>query len=537
VAWNFADLWESLSDALPERVVLVQGDRRVTWREFDDRAARLATALTAAGLQPDAKVASYLYNSNEYSEGVYATFKMRGVPANVNYRYLEDELLYLLDNSDAEAVLFHGELGDRVAKVLDQATKVKLWIQVDDGAPRQPFAVEYEELLESHDPMSRIERSGDDLYFLYTGGTTGMPKGVMWRNEDLVKVLAESVYPLVGQAPPQTAADVGTIARGLVDAGPDRMHLPASPLMHGTGAFTTFQAMLLGSGVVTLVGRHFDPHELWQTVQRERVTQLAIVGDAFAKPMVRALEEAEAKGEPYDVSSLQLVISSGVMWSPETKQALMQRGNFLCLDSLGSSEGVGFAGSIAAPGSEAKTAKFTIGAHTKVFTDDGRAVEPGSDDVGMLAVGGNIPVGYYKDERKSHATFREIGGERWSIPGDFARVEADGTIVLLGRGSVVINSGGEKIYPEEVEEAVKMHPDVVDCLVVGVPDERFGEAVTAVVACRGDASVSANDLTGALESLARFKRPRHFVFVPEIVRGPNGKADYKWAKQRAAQEA
>jgi fatty-acyl-CoA synthase len=535
LAWNFADLWESLSDALSERVVLVQGDRRVTWRDFDDRAARLAAAFTAAGLTPGSKVASYLYNSNEYSEGVYATFKMRGVPANVNYRYLEDELAYLLDNSDAEAVLFHGELGDRVAKIRTQAPKVKLWIQVDDGSPRQEFAVGYEELLAANEPTARIERSGDDLYFLYTGGTTGMPKGVMWRNEDLIKVLAESVYALVGRPMPNDAAEVGRVAREVVDAGPDRMHLPASPLMHGTGAFSSFQAMLLGSGIVTLVGRHFDPHELWQTVQRERVTQLAIVGDAFGKPMVRALEEAEAKGEPYDLSSLQLIISSGVMWSPENKQALMQRGHFLCLDSLGSSEGVGFAGSISAPGSEAKIAKFTIGGHTKVFTDDGRAVEPGSGEVGMLAVGGNIPVGYYKDERKSHATFRTVNGERWSIPGDFARVEADGSIVLLGRGSVVINSGGEKIYPEEVEEAVKAHPDVVDCLVVGVPDERFGEAVTAVVACRDDAAVSAADLAGALESLARYKRPRTFVFVPAIVRGPNGKADYKWAKERAGQ--
>jgi 3-oxocholest-4-en-26-oate---CoA ligase len=253
--------------------------------------------------------------------------------------------------------------------------------------------------------------------------------------------------------------------------------------------------------------------------------------------MVRALEEAEAKGEPYDISSLQLIISSGVMWSPETKQALMARGNMICLDSLGSSEGVGFAGSISAPGSEPTTAKFTIGTHTKVFTDDGREVEPGSEEVGMLAVGGHIPVGYYKDERKSLATFRTIGDSRWSVPGDFARVEADGSIVLLGRGSVVINSGGEKVFPEEVEEAVKLHPDVTDCLVVGVPDDRFGEAVTAVVACRSDATVSATDLTAALEALARYKRPRQFVFVPEIMRGPNGKADYKWAKSQVQNQA
>jgi acyl-CoA synthetase (AMP-forming)/AMP-acid ligase II len=534
VAWNFADMWESVSDALPDRVMLVQGDRRITWRRFDDRAARLAAAFTAAGLQPGSKVASYLYNSNEYSEGVYATFKMRGVPANVNYRYLEDELAYLIDNSDAEALLFHGELGDRVAKIRDQAPGVKLWIQVDDGSPRQEFAVAYEELIAAHDPMPRIERSDDDLYFLYTGGTTGMPKGVMWRHEDLVKVLAESAYVLAGTSPPATPEASGAVAKAIVDAGANRMHLPASPLMHGTGGFSSFQALLVGSGLVTLEGRHFDAHELWATVQRERVTQLAIVGDAFAKPMVRALEEAEAKGAPYDISSLQLIISSGVMWSTETKQALMARGNIICFDSLGSSEGVGFAGSVTVPGSESTTAKFSIGAHTKVFTDDGREVVPGSDEIGMLAVGGNIPVGYYKDERKSHATFREINGERWSVPGDFASVNADGTIALLGRGSVVINSGGEKVFPEEVEEAVKAHPAVVDCLVIGIPDDRFGEAVTAVVACDEKTPLTASDISATLESLARYKRPRQFVFVPQIVRGPNGKADYKWAKEQAA---
>jgi acyl-CoA synthetase (AMP-forming)/AMP-acid ligase II len=535
VAWNFADMWESVSDAIPDHTVLVQGERRVTWRQFDDRAARLAAGLMAAGLRPGSKVASYLYNSNEYSEGVYATFKLRGVPVNVNYRYLEDELTYLIDNSDAEALLFHGELGDRVAKIHAQAPNVKCWIQVDDGAPHQDFAVPFEDLIAAHDPMPRIERSGDDLYFLYTGGTTGMPKGVMWRNEDLIKVLADSAYVLAGATPPVNPEDAGAVAHSVVSRGIERKHLPASPLMHGTGGFSSFQSMLVGSGIVTLQNRHFDAHELWQTVQRERVTQMAIVGDAFAKPMVRALEEAEAKGTPYDISSLQLIISSGVMWSPETKQALMARGNIICFDSLGSSEGVGFAGSINTPGSAPSTAKFTIGASTKVFTDDGREVEPGSDEIGMLAVGGHIPIGYYKDERKSAGTFRVINGERWSVPGDFARVEADRSIVLLGRGSVVINSGGEKVFPEEVEEAVKAHPGVTDCLVVGVADDRFGEAVTAIVACRADEDVTATELTASLEALARFKRPRRFVFVPEIMRGPNGKADYKWAKERAAE--
>ena len=535
--WNLADVFESVADAIPDRVALIQGERRVAWRELDDRASRLAAAFTAAGLGADSKVASYLYNCNEYNEGVFATFKLRGVPVNVNYRYLEDELVYLLDNSDAEAVLFHGALGDHVAKVRDRAPLVKLWIQVDDGSPHQEFAVRYEDAIAANDPMPRIERSGDDLYFLYTGGTTGMPKGVMWRTGDLFGVLGEAVYPLAGVAPPSTVAGVGVIAKQVADSGVQRVHLPASPLMHGTGAFSSFQAMFLGAAVVTLVGRHFDAHELWSTVQRERVTQMAIVGDAFGKPMVRALEQAESQGKPYDLSSLQLIISSGVMWSSEVKQALMERGQFVCLDSLGSSEGVGFAGSISTPGNSNQTAKFSIGPRTKVFNEDGGEVVPGSGEVGRLAVGGNIPVGYYKDAPKSDATFLEIAGARWSVPGDFASVEADGSITLLGRGSVVINSGGEKIFPEEVEEAVKLHPAVADCLVVGVPDDRFGEVVTAVVSLHTDMPASPDELSAALESLARFKRPRHFVIVPDVVRGPNGKADYKWAKAQAGSEA
>jgi fatty-acyl-CoA synthase len=532
--WNLASAFESVSDAIPDRIALIQGDRRVSWRSFDERAARLAATLTAAGLKPGSKVASYLYNCNEYTEALFGTFKMRGVPVNVNYRYLEDELVYLLDNSDAEVLLFHGSLGDQVAKVRDRAPQVKLWIQVDDGAPHQEFATRYEELLSAHAPMERIERSGDDLYFLYTGGTTGMPKGVMWRSADLFGVLGDGGYPLAGLARPDTMAEVGPIAKAQVDAGANRVQLPASPLMHGTGAFTTFQSLFLGASIVTLVGRHFDPHELWETVQRERVTQMAIVGDAFAKPMLQALAEAEARGTPYDVSSLQLIISSGVMWSAEVKHALLERGNFICYDSLGSSEGVGFAGSISASGTEHKTAKFSIGAEARVFDDEGAEVTPGSGQVGRLAVGGYIPVGYYKDPTKSDSTFLVINGARWSVPGDFASVEADGTITLLGRGSVVINSGGEKIFPEEVEEAVKVHPAVADCLVVGVPDERFGEAVVAVVSLRPGETANADELTAALEPLARFKRPRRFVMTDEVVRGPNGKADYKWAKAQAA---
>jgi fatty-acyl-CoA synthase len=338
---------------------------------------------------------------------------------------------------------------------------------------------------------------------------------------------------VLGETVPEDAAALGATAKRFADEDRSPVHLPASPLMHGTGGMTSMQSMFLGGTIVTLVGRHFDADELWRTVERNGVTQMAIVGDAFCKPMVRALDEAASRGEPYDLSSLVLVISSGVMWSARVKEALMAHQPVLCLDSLGSSEGVGFANSITAPGRETATATFTIGEHTKVLTDDGDEVEPGSGTLGMLARGGHIPVGYYKDPEKSAATFREVRGVRYSIPGDFATVEADGSITLLGRGSVSINSGGEKIYPEEVEEAVKALPGVRDCLVVGVPDERFGEAVTAVVAADEGASVDAAAVLAGSSHLARFKRPRHVVVVDHVLRGPNGKADYNWAKETA----
>ena len=531
--WNLGDVFEAVADALPDRFALVQGARRVTWRGFDDRAARLAGALRGLGLREGSKVALYLYNCNEYEEVSFATFKLRGVHVNVNYRYLQDELAYLVDNADAEVVIFHGALGEHVAAVRHRCPTLRAIVQVDDGAHLVEGALRYEDLVGAAEPMERIPRSGDDQWFLYTGGTTGMPKGVMWRHEDLFGALAAAVYPVLGEAVPDDPAAAGATAAHFAEANRAPVHLPASPLMHGTGGMTSMQAMFSGGTIVTLEERHFDPDELWRTVERERVTQMAIVGDAFCKPMVRALDEAERRGEPYDLSSLFLVISSGVMWSAPVKEALMAHQPVICLDSLGSSEGVGFANNLTAPGQEAETARFTIGPLTKVLTDEGRVVAPGSGELGMLALGGHIPVGYYKDPAKSAATFRELDGVRYSVPGDWATVEADGSITLLGRGSVSINSGGEKIYPEEVEEAVKALPGVRDCLVVGVPDDRFGEAVTAVVAADDDASVDAAAIKEGSDHLAHFKRPRHVVIVDDIRRGPNGKADYAWAKETA----
>jgi len=454
----------------------------------------------------------------------------------VNYRYLEEELVYLLTNSDTEILLFHGSLGEHVAKVAARVPTLRAFIQVDDGSPLIDGALRYEDLISSHDPLPREAHSGDDLYILYTGGTTGMPKGVMWRNQDLYESLVPSVLGLFGVTAPQAPEDFGRVAGEVAAAGRTPVHLPASPLMHGTGFMSSLQALCAGGTVVTLESRSFDAHELWRAVEHEHVTQMAIVGDAFGKPMVRALEEGEEDNAPYDLSSLGLVISSGVMWTAEVKQALMARGGFLCLDSLGSSEGVGFAQQISAPGAEATTAKFSIGTHTKVLTEEGREVEPGSDERGLLALGGPIPLGYYKDPEKSAGTFRTFDGKRYSIPGDWAKVAADGTIELLGRGSVSINSGGEKIFPEEVEEAVKKHPAVADAIVVGVPDEKFGEAITAVVAFRpGEEATTEEIVTTVKANLSAFKAPRHVVTVPEVTRGPNGKADYAWAKKLATE--
>ncbi len=533
--WNFATCWETLADAQPEKLALAQGDRHRTWAEWDDRSARLAAAFTDLGLATDGKVASYLYNSIEYMEGVFATWKCRSAPVNVNYRYMEVELRYLLENSDTEILLFHGVLGDQVAKVWRDIPTLKAIVQVDDGHPLVDGAHRYEDLIANHEPAARVEKSGDDLYILYTGGTTGMPKGVMWRNEDLFNTLVPSVWGLLGQSG-DSPDDVPAVAAAIAEAGRTPVHLPASPLMHGTGFMSSLQALTSGGAIVTLESRTFDAHELWQAVAAEHVTQMAIVGDAFGKPMVRALEEAEVDNAPYDLSSLGLMISSGVMWTAEVKEALMARGAFFCLDSLGSSEGVGFASQISMPGAAATTAKFQIGEFAKVLTEDGRAVEPGSGERGLLALGGPIPLGYYKDPEKSAATFREFDGKRYSIPGDWATVAADGTIELLGRGSVSINSGGEKIFPEEVEEAVKLHPSVQDAIVVCVPDEKFGEAITALVSFRTGADATPDEIIETVRSnISRFKAPRHVLVIDEIKRGPNGKADYAWAKAIAVE--
>jgi fatty-acyl-CoA synthase len=530
---HFATVWEAIADAIPERAALVHGETRRTWRELDDRAARLARALQEIGVGPDSKVAQYLYNGNEYLESCFAAFKLGAVPINASHRYLEEELVYLLDNADVEVLFFHGALGERVTKVVDRLPKLRAIVQVDDGSPGLARALRYEEVISGHPPAARIPRREDGLYMIYTGGTTGMPKGVMYEVGAFTAALMLG-HPIHGLPLPRDAEGVIENVREIHLRGSAPVTLTACPLMHGTGlwlgGFLTFN---LGGAHVSLEGVSFDAHRLWQTAERERTTDIVIVGDAFARPMLRALEEAEARGRLYDISSVKRIVSSGVIWTSQVKRALLERNEMMLIDIMGSSEGA-MAQSLTMRGLVAETARFRLGEAAKVFTEDDREVEPGSGEVGMVAHTGVVPLGYYKDPEKSARTFRTVNGVRYAFPGDFATVEADGSITLLGRGAACVNSGGEKIFPEEVEEALKLHPAVWDCLVVGVPDERYGEAVTAVASLRsGESATEAEILASARGRLASYKLPRRILLVDAVHRSPNGKPDYAWARKHA----
>ncbi|MCU1502036.1 MAG: fatty-acid--CoA ligase [Ilumatobacteraceae bacterium] len=543
---HFATVWESIADVIGDQPALVHGGDVRTWAEYDERAARVAATLVDAGLRPGAKVALLMYNGNEYLESQFGVFKMRGVAINVNYRYLDDELVYLLDNSDSEALIFHASLAERVARIATRLPELQLLIEVDDvtgtatatgtgTAGAVPGALAYEDALAGHDPMPRIERSEDDIYMLYTGGTTGMPKGVMYAMGGVTAGFVESSFPVFGLTVTADAAAIAPMVADLIASGNRVVSIPCAPLMHGTGVWLgAMMPQLGGATVVTLLSRSLDADELLATVQRERATTMTIVGDAFSKAIIAALDAATLAGRPYDTSSLKLIISSGVMWTSEVKQEVIERiEQAMLIDAIGSTEGT-MGISITMKGLPSSTGSFSQMATTKVFTEQGHEVRPGSDDIGLVAAGGNVPLGYYKDEEKSARTFRTIDGKRYSFPGDMAKVAADGSLILLGRGSQVINSGGEKVFPEEVEEAVKRVEGVRDALVIGIDDERFGQAVTAIASREDGAEVDEADvIAGVKGQLAGYKAPKRVVFVSEVPRGANGKADYPRAKQYA----
>jgi 3-oxocholest-4-en-26-oate---CoA ligase len=524
--WNFADVWEVIASQLPDAQALVHGDRHISWAELDRRADGVAAALLAGGLTEQDKVAQYLYNGPEYIESMFATFKAGLVPINTNYRYQDDELVYLWDNADCVAIVFHGSFTATIERIRDRVPRVTTWLWVDDGSgPCPDWATSYEDAAAAGGErvVAPWGRSGEQILMTYTGGTTGMPKGVMWRQDDLFRNLVTQMNPILGSADP----DPEVVRQQVTAPGP--VGMAACPLMHGTGLYTQLIILTLGGSSVTLTSRRLDIEEMFDTVERERVNQISIVGDAFAKPMVRTLDENPGR---WDLSSLFLVVSSGVMWSEPVKQALLKhQPTMLLVDVFSSSEAVGMGSSVSSGAIASETATFRLGENTIVISDDGRKVEPGSGEIGRVAVGGYQPIGYYKDPEKTTATFIEFDGKRYSCPGDYAMVEADGTLTLLGRGSVVINTAGEKVFPEEVEEVIKTYPGVRDAVVVGVPDEKFGEAVTAVVEAGPEADVPPDDLIAHVRAkLASYKAPRHVVVIDTIGRAANGKVDYKRLK-------
>jgi acyl-CoA synthetase (AMP-forming)/AMP-acid ligase II len=517
--FNLADLFEAVADAVPDREAIVFGDVRLTYRELDARSTRLAHVLAAHDIGPGDHVGLWLYNGNEYLEGMLAAFKLRAVPINVNYRYVEDELRYLFDDADLKAVIHEVDFTPTLAAIRDDVPLLRFALPKGDA---------YEAALaQSSAERDFGDRSRDDIYILYTGGTTGMPKGVLWRHEDIF------FGALMGGNPGGPGIERPELIVDAALRGGHGRTLPACPFMHGTAHWVAFWALFAGDAVVISPDRHLDPVGLLQLISDERVTFLVIVGDAFARPLVDALEAA-GTGR-WDLTSLAAILSGGAILSPSVKDALVRLlPNTLVIDGFGASETGGQGQMIATPGGAGTHPRFSVNDDTTVLDGDLKPVAPGSGVVGRLARRGRVPIGYYKDPVKSAATFPVVDGVRWAVPGDMATVETDGTITVFGRGSVSINTGGEKVYPEEVEAALKSHPAVFDAVVVGIPDERWGQRVTAVVQPREGERPTLEDLVEHCRAhLAGYKVPRALVVVDEMVRSPSGKPDYRWARDQA----
>ena len=541
--FTLPDINEAIAATIPDREAIVTATRRLTWRDLRLRTRRLANLLVDAGLgchrERDAlapwesgqdHLALYLYNGHEYLEGMVGAFRARVASFNVNYRYVDDELVHLLRDARTRAIIYHASFAPRLARVLPELARVlppiALLLQVDDGsgAALLPGARDYESALgAASEALPNVQPCEDDAYIIYTGGTTGMPKGVLWRQVDIFFAALGGRVP--GGEAVQSVDEI--VAR--VPYGEMMRMLPAAPFMHNAGHWSAFIALHQG-GTVVVQGnpRHLDPEDIWRTVERERIFTLSIVGDAFARPLVDQL----CRGR-YDLSSLRVLGSGGAILSPPLKRALLELlPDVVIIDGFGSSETGAQGASATAAGSEVPTA-FRMDEHTVVLDAamTGR-LQPGEEETGWLARTGHVPLGYLGDEGKTRQTYPLIDGVRYSVPGDRAQITADGSIRILGRDSACINTGGEKVFAEEVERALKHHPAVYDVLVTGTPSERWGEQVTAVVALRAGATASGDDLREvAATELARYKLPRAFVFVDAVRRTPTGKPDYVWAKQ------
>jgi len=539
--FNLAEINEAIAAAAPDRECIVFRDRRITWEQFTDRTRRLANALAAHGLgcrQERAGLQSfesgqdhlglYLHNGNEYLEGMVGAYKARVAPFNVNYRYVENELIYLLNDADCRALIYHARFAPMLEKIRGELPHLGLLIQVADESnhPLLAGALDYEALLQQS-PAERphLHWSGDDLYILYTGGTTGFPKGVLWRQEDIF-FAALGGAPLMGPRFESVAAVAAASSTG------GGRSLPAPPFMHGAAHWMAFMTWHQGGTVVIQhQPERLDPDDVWSTIEREQVRFLTIVGDAFGRPLLDQLAR-----KTYNLSAFNVLLSGGAILTPALKQEFTQRiPHLMIVDAFGASETGGQGTQTSMAGGEVSSGRFRMNDDTIVLKEDlSGPLAPGATESGWLARRGHVPLGYFKDAEKTARTFPVLGAVRYAVPGDHATLGADGSITVLGRGSVCINSGGEKIYPEEVEQALKHHPAVYDAVVVGTPHERFGQQVTAVVQARAGEVPSEPELVEfCAHHLARYKLPRTVIYVDEMVRSPSGKADYRWAKRIA----
>ena len=531
VALNIADLAEHAIDAVPDRVALICGDEQLTYAQLEEKANRVAHYLIDQGVKKDDKVGLYCRNRNEIVIAMLGVVKAGAIIVNVNFRYVEGELRYLFDNSDMVALVHERQYSDRVANVLPDTPDVKTVLVIEDGSDndhQRYGGVEFYSAIAQGSPERDFgERSADDIYLLYTGGTTGFPKGVMWRHEDIYRVLFGGTDFATGEF----VEDEYDLAKAAAASGP-MIRYPIPPMIHGATQSSTW--MSLFGGHTTVLEPEFNADEVWRTIHKHKVNLLFFTGDAMARPLLDALLAHQDAGNEYDLSSLFLLASTAALFSPSIKEKLLELlPNRIITDSIGSSE-TGFGGTsiVAKDAPHSGGPRVTIDHRTVVLDDDGNEVKPGSGVRGFIAKKGNIPVGYYRDDKKTAETFRTINGVRYAIPGDYAQVEEDGSVTMLGRGSVSINSGGEKIYPEEVEAALKGHPDVFDALVVGVPDPRYGQHVAAVVQARPGARPALAELDSFVRSeIAGYKVPRSLWLVDEVKRSPAGKPDYRWAKE------
>jgi fatty-acyl-CoA synthase len=554
---HLATIWESIADRLPWQAALVHGAARVSWRDFEQRAARFAAALTAAGVRAGQTVAIDMYNCPEYLEVFFAALKIRAVPANVNYRYLDEELRQLLQQSDAVALVYHAALRDRVSRAAAALPGLRLLAEAGRAGPGEgggpgagdggaggpatggpgagspgaggpgaggaPGARDYEALIGSHPPAPRIRRPATDVFLSYTGGTTGLPKGVEYVIGDTAgntRVLGRQMLGLE-----DVDWDAPALDRALLLARQQRspVALPASPLMHSSGLIMASLPVLAAGGtVVTLTGRRFDAGELFAVIAATRPRTVSIVGDAFARPMVHALDRQAAAGQPCDASSLVTITSAGLAWSAEVKRVILEHiPQVTLVDACGSTEGALIGSMVSRRGEVLTTDRFLPAPGLRLLRADGTDVPGGSAEAGMFCVP-TVARGYRNDPQRTAAAFRTEGGRRYVTTGDWGRRNPDGTVTLIGRGSSVINTGGEKVFPEEVEKVIAALPSVEDCVVIGLPDERLGQRVAAIVQPAGAALDPEAIIAAARGRLAGHKVPRTVLIAP-VPRAPNGK--------------